>query len=63
MIGCGSITDGTYKLEVHILNFNEDDYYEMEISKGDKIKIVGTMYATGKQYIVAELLETLNEDP
>jgi len=25
-IGCGSITDRTYKLEIHIINFEENNY-------------------------------------
>ncbi|XP_029169825.1 uncharacterized protein LOC114939632, partial [Nylanderia fulva] len=47
IIGCGSLTDGVYKLEVHIVNFVEDDYYEMDIRKGDKIEIIGVMSNTG----------------
>jgi len=27
-IDCGSITDGSYKLEIHIMNFINNDYYE-----------------------------------
>ncbi|XP_026828252.1 uncharacterized protein LOC113562612, partial [Ooceraea biroi] len=43
LIGYGSITDGTYKLEIHIVNFYIDEYCAMGISKGDKIEITGTM--------------------
>ena len=46
--GCGSITDGIYKLEVHIQNFDQNDYIQLNLDKGDKIKIIGTMQARGK---------------
>ncbi|XP_072750408.1 cysteine protease ATG4B isoform X7 [Anoplolepis gracilipes] len=39
-IGCGSITDGCFKLEVHIMDFDEEAY---NLMKGDKIKIIGEM--------------------
>jgi len=32
-IGCGSLTDGIYKLEIHIINFKEDDFYIEDIRK------------------------------
>jgi len=35
IIGYGSITDGIYKVEVHILNFTNNDYLELGIYKGD----------------------------
>ncbi|XP_036138393.1 uncharacterized protein LOC105832794 [Monomorium pharaonis] len=41
--GCGSITDGTYKLEIHIKNFSRTDYLELGIGKGDKISVIGTI--------------------
>jgi len=41
--GCGSITDGTYKLECHIQNFNNNGYIQLNLDKGDKIEIIGTM--------------------
>ncbi|XP_071574402.1 uncharacterized protein [Temnothorax nylanderi] len=44
MIGCGSITDGEFKLEVHIMNFNEEEYYNLR--KGDKVKVNGIMQST-----------------
>jgi len=44
IIGYGSLTDGTYKLEVHIINFNHEDYFDLDIKKGDKIEIIGTIY-------------------
>jgi len=49
-IGCGSLTDGIYKLEIHIINFKEDDFYveDKEIRKGDKIEVVGKISNTGK---------------
>lgn len=49
MIGCGSITDGEFKLEVHIMNFNEQDYYDTNLVKGDKIEVIGIMQP-GKLY-------------
>lgn len=42
-IGCGSITDGTYKLEVNILSFSDDEYDVLNIKKGDKIEIIGSI--------------------
>lgn len=33
VIGCGSITDGTYKMEVHIINFKEEEYKKLNIKK------------------------------
>jgi len=45
-IGCGSLTDGIYKLEIHIINFNEDDFYVEDIRKGDKIEVVGKISNT-----------------
>jgi len=38
-IGCGSITDGKYKLEIHIINFNYKDYLGLRIMEGDKIEV------------------------
>ncbi|XP_024877221.1 uncharacterized protein LOC112458045 isoform X2 [Temnothorax curvispinosus] len=45
-IGCGSLTDGEYKLEIHIMNFNEEIYRNLNLRKGDKIKIIGTIQTT-----------------
>ncbi|XP_071652868.1 uncharacterized protein [Temnothorax longispinosus] len=42
-IGCGSITDGTFKLEVNILNFDDDKFLNLNLNKGDKIELIGTM--------------------
>jgi len=47
-IGCGSLTDGIYKLEIHIINFKEDDLFIEDIKKGDKIEVVGKISNTGK---------------
>lgn len=52
IIGCGSITDGSYKLEIHIMNFSYDEYLELEIKKGDKVKITGIMQAGGKNIYI-----------
>jgi len=46
-IGCGSITDGTYKIEVHIINFSDEEYSKLKLNKGDKIEIIGTMQNSG----------------
>ncbi|XP_012537937.2 uncharacterized protein LOC105837589 isoform X1 [Monomorium pharaonis] len=40
--GCGSVTDGTYKLEIHIKDFSLTDYLALGINKGDKIRVTGT---------------------
>ncbi|XP_070157973.1 uncharacterized protein [Polyergus mexicanus] len=48
-IGCGSITDDIYKLEVHIINFSYDDFLKLEINKGDKIEIIGIMQTSGNR--------------
>jgi len=37
-IGCGSITDGT---------FEENNYFKMDIHKGDKVEIIGIISNTG----------------
>jgi len=51
VIGCGSLTDGIYKLEVHIVNFNDDDYLAQNIRKGDKIEVTGIIRNPGKTYV------------
>jgi len=48
IIGCGSITDGIFKLQVHIINFSEETYYTLNINKGDKIEIKGVLQTTSK---------------
>jgi len=48
IIGCGSITDGIFKVQVHIINFSEEAYYNLNINKGDKIEIIGVLQATSK---------------
>lgn len=40
IIGCGSLTDGEFKIEVHITNFLNDDYFALDINKGDKVEII-----------------------
>lgn len=47
-IGCGSITDGKFKLEVHIINYDESEY---DFKKGDKIKMIGVMQNAGMKYL------------
>lgn len=41
IIGIGSISDETYKIEVHVINFNDEDYSILDINKGDKVEITG----------------------
>lgn len=48
VVGCGSITDGKYKLEVHISNFHYNDYLDLQLVKGDKIEVTGSIYSAGK---------------
>lgn len=40
IIGCGVVTDGTFKLEVHVINFNIDAYLDLDLRKDDKIQII-----------------------
>lgn len=47
IIGYGSITDGNFKLEVHILNFNNEEYLNLNLNKGDKIEIIGILSNAG----------------
>jgi len=42
-IGYGSVTDGTYKLEIHIVNFIIDNYSKLNINKGDKVEMIGVI--------------------
>lgn len=53
-IGCGSLTDGEFKIEVHIMNFNEEEYYYKGINKGDKVQITGTMQTTDPPYFLVK---------
>lgn len=46
IIGCGAITDGTYKLKIHVINFSNDDYFLYDIKKDDHVEIIGIMQAT-----------------
>jgi homospermidine synthase len=48
VIGYGSITDGTYKLEIHILEFEDAKYSDIDIKKGDKIQVQGSIQSNGK---------------
>jgi len=54
IIGCGSLTDGQWKIEVHIMNFNEKDYHDKEITKGDKVQVIGTMQSTEPPYFLVK---------
>ncbi|CAL1685219.1 unnamed protein product [Lasius platythorax] len=62
--GCGSITDGTYKLEVHAQKFDQDNYIQLNLGKGDKIEIKGTMKAYEKDrppYLSIDNLEDIKK--
>ncbi|XP_011858676.1 PREDICTED: uncharacterized protein LOC105556203 isoform X2 [Vollenhovia emeryi] len=52
LIGIGSVTDGTYKLEVHIISFSYDDYFALGISKGDKVQVTGVMELANPPYLL-----------
>lgn len=54
LIGCGAVTDGTFKLEVHIINFNLDAYLDLDLKKGDKIELVGIMQNTGTIFCILQ---------
>jgi len=51
-IGCGSITDGMYKIEAHVTNFSDEEYSTLKINKGDKIEIKGTMQISGNVVLI-----------
>lgn len=51
IIGCGSLTDGEFKIEVHITNFLNDDYFALDINKGDEVEIIGVMQTAGNKYV------------
>jgi len=48
-IGYGSVTDGTFKLEIHILNFSIDDYIKLNLNKGDKVEIISVIQTKGNK--------------
>ncbi|KAL0114824.1 hypothetical protein PUN28_011869 [Cardiocondyla obscurior] len=50
-IGCGAITDGMYKLEVHILEFSKIEYIKLNINKGNKVQIIGLIQSSVKSEI------------
>ncbi|KAL0128620.1 hypothetical protein PUN28_003774 [Cardiocondyla obscurior] len=52
IVGYGSITDGTFKLEVRILNFSNDEYLKKKINKGDHINIIGISQATDPVHLL-----------
>lgn len=45
-IGYGSITDGTYKLEIQVSNFDHKNYYK----KGEQIQVKGYVKIASKLY-------------
>jgi len=54
-IGCGSVTDGTFKLEIHILNFSIDDYSILNLNKGDKVQMIGVIQTNGNKFIINKI--------
>lgn len=60
-IGCGSLTNGNFKLEVHIMNFDEDEYYDMGIQKGDKIQVIGIMQAIEPGYFMVQDIKDIKK--
>jgi len=54
-IGYGSVTDGTFKLEIHILNFSIDDYYKLNLNKGDKVEVIGVIQTNGNKFIINKI--------
>lgn len=42
--GCGSVTCGEYKIEIHITNFDVNHNFQ----KGDKIQVIGVAEAYSK---------------
>ena len=51
-IGYGSITDGFYKLEIHVKNFSQNEFFEQKLNKGDKIEVIGIMQTNGNSIIL-----------
>jgi len=45
------VTDGTFKLEIHILNFSIDDYTKLNLNKGDKVAVIGVIQTNGNKYV------------
>lgn len=37
------MTDGIFKLKVHIISFMTDDYLKHNINKGDKVELIGVI--------------------
>jgi len=54
-IGYDSVTDGTFKLEIHILNFSIDDYYKLNLNKGDKVEVIGVIQTNGNKFIINKI--------
>jgi len=48
-IGNGSVTDETFKLEIHILNFSIDDYFKFNLNKGDIVEVIGIIQTKGNK--------------
>jgi ASC-1-like (ASCH) protein len=47
----GAVTDGEYKIEVYILNFDEEEYNNLNLKKGDKIEFTALIHIIGKKFL------------
>jgi len=43
------LVNGTFKLEIHILNFSIDDYIKLNLNKGDKVEVIGVIQTKGNK--------------
>ncbi|XP_071577714.1 uncharacterized protein [Temnothorax nylanderi] len=61
-IGCGAITDGNYKIEIHILNFDLNKYLQKKFKRGDKIQVVGNVQNTADPpYLIVTCIEDIKK--
>ncbi|CAL1685166.1 unnamed protein product [Lasius platythorax] len=60
-IGYGSVTDGTFKLEIHIKNFMTNDYLKLEIKKGDKVEVIGVIQTVDPVYLLVNDLKDIQK--
>lgn len=44
LFGCGSITDGTYNIQILVKNFKDEEYNNRGIQRGDEVKVTGSIY-------------------
>ncbi|TGZ51579.1 Run domain beclin-1 interacting and cystein-rich containing, partial [Temnothorax longispinosus] len=59
LIGCGSLTDGEFKLQVYIINFKEDEYDKFDLNKGDKMEAIGVMQTAEPPYFLIQNLRDI----